>query len=169
MKNKYAIRIFSALLAVMLCMTAFSASAFADGTEGNPSGEPVEAVEPEQTPEATVEETPEPEIPAETAAPEETAQPAAEPDYLIEFEVPEGWRNTSADVTVRITDKNNGGWAKVEIELDRDGSWTDMTEAFTAAYTEKQKYEIPVAVCDNCLLTVRVTAPDGGEHTNSIR
>ena len=37
MKNKRVIRIFSALLAVMLCMTVFSTVAFAGGAEPNES------------------------------------------------------------------------------------------------------------------------------------
>ena len=37
MKNKRVIRIFSALLAVMLCMTVFSTVAFAGGAEPNDS------------------------------------------------------------------------------------------------------------------------------------
>ena len=51
MKNKKVIRLFTAMLAVVLCMTAFSVTAFAGGGDGDYyTGEPAET-----TPEPTEE------------------------------------------------------------------------------------------------------------------
>lgn len=51
MKNKKIFRLFTMLLAVMLCMTAFSTVAFAGGGDGEPyyTGEPAKNTEPEDT------------------------------------------------------------------------------------------------------------------------
>ena len=53
MKNKGKLRLFIMVLAVMLCMTAFSVTAYAGGGDGEPyyTGEPTESAEPEPTPE----------------------------------------------------------------------------------------------------------------------
>lgn len=53
MKNKGKLRLLIMVLAVMLCMTAFSVTAYAGGGDGEPyyTGEPTESAEPEPTPE----------------------------------------------------------------------------------------------------------------------
>ena len=52
MKNKKVIRLFTAILAVVLCMTAFSVTAFAGGGDGDYyTGEPAETtLEPTEEP-----------------------------------------------------------------------------------------------------------------------
>ena len=52
MKNKKVIRLFTAMLAVVLCMTAFSVTAFAGGGDGDYyTGEPAETTpEPTEVP-----------------------------------------------------------------------------------------------------------------------
>lgn len=117
-------------------------TALATGTDVQPTTEP------------TAEPTP-------TAAP--TPQPTQAPPtdaYKITFGMPQGWSSAaSVRVTLRVQDKRQCGWQKIEIRgaALQDGEWLDVTQRFVDAQDDK----IQVDAVQNGQLLVRVTDPQG--------
>ena len=127
--------------------------------EPEPTEEP-----PSETPgaEETPEPTPEPEEP--TIPPEPTDTPALEPEYALDAEIPLGWHNSPIMITVRLLDKNNTGWVKIETAFeDSEGAERfDVTEEWNEyGYLE---HTMP----DNGTVYFFVTDPLGIEHELSL-
>ena len=99
--------------------------------------------------------------PTPTAAP--TPQPTQAPPadaYKITFGMPQGWSSAaSVRVTIRVQDKRQCGWQKVEIRGTalQNGEWLDVTQQFVDAQDDK----IQVDTVQNGQLLVRVTDPQG--------
>lgn len=123
--------------------------------------EPVPTEEPPaETPgaEETPEPTPEPEEPS--IPPEPTDTPALEPDYALDAEIPSGWHNAPVTITVRLIDKNNTGWVKIEVAFSNDDGADrfDVTEEWNEyGYLER-------TMLDNGTVYFFVTDPMGIEH-----
>lgn len=115
----------------------------ATGTDVQPTDFP--------TAEPTVEPTP---------PPQPTQAPPADA-YKITFGMPQGWSSSaSVRVTIRVQDKRQCGWQKVEVRgaaLQGGGEWLDVTQRFVDAQDDK----IQVDVVQNGQLLVRVTDPQG--------
>lgn len=123
--------------------------------EPGPTEEP-----PAKTPgaEETPEPTPEPEEPS--IPPETTDAPALEPDYALDAEIPSGWHNAPVTITVRLIDKNNTGWVKIEVAFSNDDGADrfDVTEEWNEyGYLER-------TMLDNGTVYFFVTDPMGIEH-----
>mgnify|MGYP001774965739 CR=1 FL=1 len=123
--------------------------------EPEPTEEP-----PAETPgaEETPEPTPEPEEPS--IPPETTDAPALEPDYELDAEIPTGWHNAPITITVRLIDKNNTGWVKIEAAFSNedDAERFDVTEEWNEyGYWER-------TMPDNGTVYFFVTDPLGVEH-----
>lgn len=123
--------------------------------EPEPTEEP-----PAETPgaEETPEPTPEPEEPS--IPPETTDAPALEPDYELDAEIPSGWHNAPVTITVRLIDKNNTGWVKIEVAFSNDDGADrfDVTEEWNEyGYLER-------TMLDNGTVYFFVTDPMGIEH-----
>ena len=123
--------------------------------EPGPTEEP-----PAETPgaEETPEPTPEPEEPS--IPPEPTDAPALEPDYALDAEIPSGWHNAPVTITVRLLDKNNTGWVKIEAAFED----SDSAERFdvTEEWNEYGYWERTIP--DNGTVYFFVTDPLGVEH-----
>lgn len=123
--------------------------------EPEPTEEPpAETPGAEETPEPTPE-SEEPSIP-----PEPTDTPALEPDYELDAEIPTGWHNTPVTITVRLLDKNNTGWVKIEAAFsnDTDAERYDVTEEWNEyGYLER-------TMPDNGTVYFYITDPMGVEH-----
>ena len=114
----------------------------ATGTDVKPTDFP--------TAEPTVEPTP---------TPQPTQAPPAEA-YKITFGMPQGWSSAaSVRVTIRVQDKRQCGWQKVEVRgaALQGGDWLDVTQRFVDAQDDK----IQVDTVQNGQLLVRVTDPQG--------
>ena len=123
--------------------------------EPEPTEEP-----PAETPgaEETPEPTPEPEEPS--IPPETTDAPALEPDYELDAEIPTGWHNAPVTITVRLIDKNNTGWVKIEAAFSNedDAERFDVTEEWNEyGYLER-------TMPDNGTVYFYITDPMGVEH-----
>lgn len=123
--------------------------------EPGPTEEP-----PAETPgaEETPEPTPEPEEPS--IPPEPTDTPVLEPDYELDAEIPTGWHNAPVTITVRLIDKNNTGWVKIEVAFsdEDDAERFDVTEEWNEyGYWER-------TMLDNSTVYFFVTDPLGVEH-----
>ena len=123
--------------------------------EPEPTEEP-----PAETPGA--EETPEPTPESEDPSipPEPTDTPALEPDYELDAEIPTGWHNAPVTITVRLIDKNNTGWVKIEAAFSNedDAERFDVTEEWNEyGYLER-------TMPDNGTVYFYITDPMGVEH-----
>ena len=120
-------------------------TALATGTDVQPTDFP------------TVEPTAEP-TPTAAPTPPPTQAPPAEA-YKITFGMPQGWSSAaSVRVTIRVQDKRQCGWQKVEVHgaaLQGGGEWLDVTQRFIDAQDDK----IQVDTVQNGQLLVRVTDP----------
>ena len=117
-------------------------TALATGTDVQPTDFP--------TAEPTVEPTP---------TPQPTQAPPADA-YKITFGMPQGWSSSaSVRVTIRVQDKRQCGWQKVEVRgaALQGGEWLDVTQRFIDAQDDK----IQVDAVQNGQLLVRVTDPQG--------
>ena len=82
----------------------------------------------------------------------------------IEIMLPADWASVSAAAKVCVTDQTGGGFASVEVRIDRDGSWRDIT----ASLEQRQnRYYGVVDITDNCTVYVRVTGHNGEVYENS--
>ena len=125
--------------------------------------EPVPTEEPPaETPgaEETPEPAPEPEEPSIPPEPTDTPAPALEPDYALDAEIPSGWHNAPVTITVRLIDKNNTGWVKIEVAFSNDDGADrfDVTEEWNEyGYLER-------TMLDNGTVYFFVPDPMGIEH-----
>ena len=98
-----------------------------------------------------------------TVEPTPTPQPTQAPPadaYKITFGMPQGWSSAaSVRVTIRVQDKRQCGWQKVEVRgaALQNGEWLDVTQRFIDAQDDK----IQVDTVQNGQLLVRVTDPQG--------
>ena len=163
---------FAAVLCLALMFLTMSGMAMATDMEDAPAGgapestpEIVEAellVTPEETPEPPpAEQGPDTQEPA-PAPPETTETPQPEAEYELEADIPAGWHNAPVTVTVRIRDKNNAGWQKVEAALRETAERTDLTEQF--AHDGLARYTVP----DNGIVFIFITDPYGTEHKKEL-
>ena len=122
-------------------------STLATGTDVQPTDSPTAKPTTEPTPTAA-------------PTPPSTQAPPAEA-YKITFGMPQGWSSAaSVRVTIRVQDKRQCGWQKVEIRgaaLQGGGEWLDVTQRFIDAQDDK----IQVDAVQNGQLLVRVTDPQG--------
>ena len=170
--NNRLLRGVAAVLCLALMFLTMSGMAMATDMEDAPAGDA-----PESTPEiveaelpVTPEETPEP-PPAEQgpdtqkpapAPPETTETPQPEAEYALDADIPAGWHNAPVTVTVRIRDKNNAGWQRVEAALWETAERTDLTEQL--AHDGRARYTVP----DNGTVFIFITDPYGTEHTLTL-
>lgn len=170
--NNRLLRGVAAVLCLTLMFLTMSGMAMATDMEDAPAGDA-----PGSTPEiaeaelpVTPEETPEP-PPAEQgpdtqepapAPPETTETPQPEAEYALDADIPAGWHNAPVTVTVRIRDKNNAGWQKVEAALRETAERTDLTEQL--AHDGLARYTVP----DNGIVFFFVTDTYGAEHKKEL-
>ena len=161
--NNRLLRGVAAVLCLAMMFFTMSGMAMATDMEDAPAGGA-----PESTPEimeaelpATPEETPDTQEPA-PAPPETTETPQPEAEYALDADIPAGWNNAPVTVTVRIRDKNNAGWQKVEAALRETAERTDLTEQL--AHDGLARYTVP----DNGIVFFFVTDPYGAEHKKEL-
>ena len=170
--NNRLLRGVAAVLCLALMFLTMSGMAMATDMEDAPAGgapestpEIVEAelpVTPEETPEPPpAEQGPDTQEPA-PAPPETTETPQPEAEYALDADIPAGWHNAPVTVTVRIRDKNNAGWQKVEAALRETAERTDLTEQL--AHDGLARYTVP----DNGIVFFFVTDTYGAEHKKEL-
>jgi len=84
-----------------------------------------------------------------------------DPDFTIRIVRPDGWYTDTASVVIRVLDENKTGWEKVEVKIEKNGAWTDLTDELA----EHEKAEVEIS--ENCTIYVTVTDKDGKSHTKS--
>ena len=175
-KTPRMIRIIALMLSLVLAFFTMTGMAIAeegtDVTDTAPDSTPeiVEAeleLEPEPTEELPAEapgteksSEPMPELEEPSIPPEPTDTPVLEPDYELDAEIPTGWHNAPVTITVRLIDKNNTGWVKIEAAFSSEDSADrfDVTEEWNEyGYLER-------TMPDNGTVFFFVTDPMGMEH-----
>ena len=175
-KTKKTPRMIALMLSLVLVFFTMTGMALAEEGTDVPDAAPDDTIEiveaeVEAEPEPTVEppaetpgaeETPEPTPEPEELAvpPEPTDTPVLEPDYELDAEIPSGWHNAPVTITVRLIDKNNTGWVKIEAAFsNEDGAERfDVTEEWNEyGYWER-------TMPDNGTVCFFVTDPMGVEH-----
>ena len=161
--NNRLLRGVAAVLCLAMMFFTMSGMAMATDMEAAPAGDAPESTPEivEAEPSATPEETPDTQEPA-PAPPETTETPQPEAEYSLDADIPTGWHNAPVTVTVRIRDKNNAGWQKVEAALRETAERTDLTEQL--AHNGLARYTVP----DNGIVFFFVTDPYGTEHTMTL-
>lgn len=179
-KTPRMIRVIALMLSLVLAVFTMTGMALAEESTEAPDAVPnntLEIVEagleadpepteesPAETPgtEETPEPTPEPEEPTITPEPTDTLAP--EPDYALDAEIPLGWHNAPVTITVRLVDKNNTGWVKIEVAFsdEDDAERFDVTEE----WNEYGCFERTMP--DNGTVFFFVTDPLGVEHELSL-
>lgn len=81
----------------------------------------------------------------------------------IEIMLPVDWASTSAAAKVCVTDQTGGGFASVEVRIDR-GDWQNITSSLER---RDSRYYGTVDITANCTVYVRVTGRDGQVYENS--
>lgn len=90
---------------------------------------------------------------------------AEEPSPVsIAIMLPASWANSSAAAKICVADTAGKGFAKVEIRMDRNGSWRDITASLEQ---REGRYYGAVDMTDNGAVYVRVTGCDGEIYENS--
>ena len=82
----------------------------------------------------------------------------------IEIMLPPDWASTSAAAKVCVTDETGGGFASVEVRIDRGSSWRDITASMER---RDSRYYGTIMITSNCTIYVRVTGHDGEVYENS--
>ena len=85
----------------------------------------------------------------------------ADPDFTIRIVRPDGWYTDTASVVIRVLDENKTGWEKVEVKIEKNGAWIDLTDELE----EHEKAEVEIS--ENCTIYVTVTDKGGKTHTKS--
>ena len=164
------IRIIALMLSLVLVFFTMTGMAIAEEGTDVPDGAPdstLETVEAElEVDSEPTEETPEPAPEQEEPSipPEPADAPALEPDYALDAEIPPGWNNMPVTITVRLIDKNETGWVKIEAALEdsEDAERYDLTEEWNEyGYLER-------TMPDNGTVYFFVTDPMGVEHKLSL-
>ena len=164
------IRIIALMLSLVLVFFTMTGMAIAEEGTDVPDGEPdstLETVEAElEVDSEPTEETPEPAPEQEEPSipPEPADAPALEPDYALDAEIPPGWHNMPVTITVRLIDKNETGWVKIEAALEdsEDAERYDLTEEWNEyGYLER-------TMPDNGTVYFFVTDPMDVEHKLSL-
>ena len=175
-KTPRMIRVIALMLSLVLAFFTMTGMALAEEGTDVPDAAPdstleiVEAeleVEPEPTEEPSAEtlgaeETPEPEEPS--IPPEPTDTPALEPEYELDAGIPLGWHNSPITITVRLIDKNNTGWVKIEAAFSSE----DGAERFDVTEEWNEYGYLERTMPDNDTVYFFVTDPLGMEHELSL-
>lgn len=164
------IRIIALMLSLVLVFFTMTGMAIAEEGTDVPDGAPdstLETVKAElEVDSEPTEETPEPAPEQEEPSipPEPADAPALEPDYALDAEIPPGWHNMPVTITVRLIDKNETGWVKIEAALEdsEDAERYDLTEEWNEyGYLER-------TMPDNGTVYFFVTDPMDVEHKLSL-
>lgn len=128
-KKRNRLRVLALLLSFVLALCVLTGAAIAEepfpDTPEDPTTETVEQTPAEETPETEPggEDVP----PSEPEEPETPEEPPMEGAYALDADVPGGWQNRPATISVRVVDLNGTGWEKVEASLPGVGRF-DVTQ-----------------------------------------
>ena len=82
----------------------------------------------------------------------------------IKITPPSGWATGSAAAEFRITDENGNGFALVQVKIEKNGQWRDVTDSLKQ---NENRWYGEIDLSENCTVYVCATGHDGKVYEKS--
>lgn len=90
--------------------------------------------------------------------------PLLQSEFSIDIVPPNGWKTKETAVEFVLTDQTGAGFEKVEVKIEKNGNWQDMTDSLIH---KGNKYFGQVEIAENSTIYVGVTGKDEKVHEKS--
>lgn len=90
--------------------------------------------------------------------------PPLQSGFSIEIVPPAGWKTKETAVEFVLTDQTGAGFEKVEVKIEKNGNWQDVTDHLIQ---EENEYFGQVEIAENSTIYVSVTGKDEKVHEKS--
>lgn len=90
--------------------------------------------------------------------------PPLQSDFSIDIVSPTGWKTKETAVEFVLTDQTDAGFEKVEVKIEKNGNWQDVTDNLIQKGNE---YFGQVEIAENSTIYVSVTGKDEKVHEKS--
>lgn len=90
--------------------------------------------------------------------------PPLQSEFSIDIVPPDGWKTKETAVEFVLTDQTGAGFEKVEVKIEKNGNWQDMTDSLIQ---KGNKYFGQVEIAENSTIYVSVTGKDEKVHEKS--
>lgn len=90
--------------------------------------------------------------------------PLLQSEFSIDIVPPTGWKTKETAVEFVLTDQTDAGFEKVEVKIEKNGNWQDMTGSLIQKGNE---YFGQVEIAENSTIYVSVTGKDEKVHEKS--
>lgn len=83
--------------------------------------------------------------------------PPLQSEFSIDIVPPNGWKTKETAVEFVLTDQTGAGFEKVEVKIEKNGNWQDVTDSLVQ---KENKYFGQVEIAENSTIYVSVTGKD---------
>ena len=83
--------------------------------------------------------------------------PPLQSEFSIDILPPDGWKTKETAVEFVLTDQTGAGFEKVEVKIEKNGNWQDVTDSLVQ---KENKYFGQVRIAENSTIYVSVTGKD---------
>ena len=83
--------------------------------------------------------------------------PPLQSEFSIDIVPPTGWKTKETAVEFVLTDQTGAGFEKVEVKIEKNGNWQDVTDSLIQ---KENKYFGQVEIAENSTIYVSVTGKD---------
>lgn len=83
--------------------------------------------------------------------------PPLQSEFSIDIVPPTGWKTKETAVEFVLTDQTGAGFEKVEVKIEKNGNWQDVTDSLIQ---KENKYLDQVEIAENSTIYVSVTGKD---------
>lgn len=90
--------------------------------------------------------------------------PPLQSEFSIDIVPPTGWKTKETAVEFVLTDQTDAGFKKVEVKIEKNGNWQDVTDSLIQ---KENKYFGQVKIAENSTIYVSVTGKDEKVHEKS--
>lgn len=90
--------------------------------------------------------------------------PPLQSDFSIDIVSPTGWKTKETAVEFVLTDQTGAGFEKVEVKIEKNGNWQDVTDSLIQ---KGNMYFGQVEIAENSTIYVSVTGKDEKVHEKS--
>lgn len=90
--------------------------------------------------------------------------PPLQSEFSIDIVPPTGWKTKETAVEFVLTDQTDAGFKKVEVKIEKNGNWQDVTDSLIQKGNE---YFGQVEIAENSTIYVSVTGKDEKVHEKS--
>lgn len=90
--------------------------------------------------------------------------PPLQSEFSIDIVPPTGWKTKETAVEFVLTDQTGAGFEKVEVKIEKNGNWQDVTDSLIQ---KENEYFGQVEIAENSTIYVSVTGKDEKVHEKS--